>query len=54
MRAGVTVGNDATRARVYDAMAARIVGGMTSREVSEANGNLAHYPRFRRETLTGK
>ncbi|KAI4187992.1 MAG: hypothetical protein L6R41_002457, partial [Letrouitia leprolyta] len=41
MRAGVTVGNDATRARVYDAMAARIVGGMTSREVSEANGRQA-------------
>lgn len=38
MRAGVTVGNDAARARVYDALAARIVGGMTSREVSEANG----------------
>ncbi|KAL9027167.1 MAG: hypothetical protein Q9196_004276, partial [Gyalolechia fulgens] len=41
MRAGVTVGNDATRARVYDALAARIVGGMTSREVSEANGRQA-------------
>ncbi|KAL8946181.1 MAG: hypothetical protein Q9222_007394, partial [Ikaeria aurantiellina] len=38
LRAGVTVGNDATRPRVYDAMAARIAGGMTSREVSEANG----------------
>lgn len=38
MRAGVTVGNDSARPRNYDAMAARIVGGMTSREVSEANG----------------
>ena len=38
MRTGVTVGNDSARARIYDALAARIVGGMTSREVSEANG----------------
>lgn len=38
VRAGVTVGNDAARPRNYDAMAARIVGGMSSREVSEANG----------------
>ncbi|KAL8965679.1 MAG: hypothetical protein Q9197_006389, partial [Variospora fuerteventurae] len=41
MRAGVTVGNDSARPRNYDAMAARIVGGMTSREVSEANGRQA-------------
>ncbi|KAL9595060.1 MAG: hypothetical protein Q9179_005134 [Wetmoreana sp. 5 TL-2023] len=41
MRAGVTVGADATRARNYDALAARIAGGMTSREVSEANGRQA-------------
>ncbi|KAL9600688.1 MAG: hypothetical protein Q9219_003018 [cf. Caloplaca sp. 3 TL-2023] len=41
MRTGVTVGNDAARARVYDALAARIVGGMSSREVSEANGRQA-------------
>ncbi|KAL8732116.1 MAG: hypothetical protein Q9181_004069, partial [Wetmoreana brouardii] len=41
MRAGVTVGADATRARTYDALAARITGGMTSREVSEANGKQA-------------
>lgn len=38
VRAGVTVANDSARPRNYDAMAARIVGGMTSREVSEANG----------------
>lgn len=38
LRAGVTVGNDSARPRNYDAMAARIVGGMSSREVSEANG----------------
>lgn len=42
MRAGVTVGADATRARNYDALAARIAGGMTSREVSEANGKSSH------------
>ncbi|KAL8908661.1 MAG: hypothetical protein Q9171_005343 [Xanthocarpia ochracea] len=41
MRAGVTVGNDASRARVYDPVGARIAGGMTSREVSEANGRHA-------------
>ncbi|KAI4252269.1 MAG: hypothetical protein L6R42_008041, partial [Xanthoria sp. 1 TBL-2021] len=41
MRAGVTVGNDASRARVYDPVGARIAGGMTSREVSEANGKHA-------------
>ncbi|KAL9630322.1 MAG: hypothetical protein Q9204_004782, partial [Flavoplaca sp. TL-2023a] len=41
MRAGVTVGNDASRARVYDPVAARIAGGMTSRELSEANGRHA-------------
>ncbi|KAI4112480.1 MAG: hypothetical protein LQ345_006380, partial [Seirophora villosa] len=41
VRAGVTVANDSARPRNYDAMAARIVGGMTSREVSEANGRQA-------------
>ncbi|KAL8847423.1 MAG: hypothetical protein Q9221_007533 [Calogaya cf. arnoldii] len=41
MRAGVTVGNDASRARVYDPVGARIAGGMTSRELSEANGRHA-------------
>ncbi|KAL9003914.1 MAG: hypothetical protein Q9188_003252, partial [Gyalolechia gomerana] len=34
MRAGVTVGNDATRARVYDALAARIVGRQAIRAVA--------------------
>lgn len=38
MRAGVTVANDASRARVYDPVSARIAGGMSSRELSEANG----------------
>ncbi|KAL8921780.1 MAG: hypothetical protein Q9208_005537 [Pyrenodesmia sp. 3 TL-2023] len=41
LRAGVTVSNDSSRPRHYDAMAARIVGGMSSREVSEANGRQA-------------
>ncbi|KAL8733238.1 MAG: hypothetical protein Q9166_002255 [cf. Caloplaca sp. 2 TL-2023] len=41
MRAGVTVGNDASRARVFDPVGARVAGGMTSREVSEANGRYA-------------
>lgn len=41
MRAGVTVGNDASRARVYDPVGARIAGGMTSRELSEANGKIS-------------
>lgn len=41
MRAGVTVGNDASRARVYDPVGARIAGGMTSREMSEANGGIS-------------
>ncbi|KAL8993528.1 MAG: hypothetical protein Q9169_006277 [Polycauliona sp. 2 TL-2023] len=41
MRAGVTVANDASRARVYDPVGARIAGGMSSREVSEANGRHA-------------
>ncbi|KAL8816866.1 MAG: hypothetical protein Q9223_004202 [Gallowayella weberi] len=38
MRAGVTVSNDASRARVYDPVGARIAGGMSSRELSEAHG----------------
>ncbi|KAL8804327.1 MAG: hypothetical protein Q9182_002609 [Xanthomendoza sp. 2 TL-2023] len=41
MRAGKTVSNDASRARVYDPVGARIAGGMSSRELSEDKGRRA-------------
>lgn len=53
-RTGVTVSNDSARARNYDAMAARIVGGMSSREVSEANGKETHGSRQGDYVLTWK
>ncbi|KAL8763428.1 MAG: hypothetical protein Q9184_000736 [Pyrenodesmia sp. 2 TL-2023] len=52
LRAGVTVSNDSARPRNYDAMATRIVGGMSSREVSEANGKKIHGSRRGTHVLT--